>query len=187
MFARPIPSDGAYCCRRAPTKYASRVLPLGPPRYRGICVVGILQMYGHWGSRLVVCHLSRSQLIEKLALWLYQYPISGANDKTVEGVTEAWCIAKIQRLIGLLDPPVNNSDYRKEFSLAEILESTTFTHSDTKLETQDVKVGILRQELERFLGPKVSPELIDFIGYLLVVDHMKSPTAVEALQHLYLQ
>lgn len=113
--------------------------------------------------------------------------IFGAKDKIVEGLSEAWCIAKIRRLIGRLEPPVNNPEYQEEFLVAEHLESTTFEHPDTKLETQFIKVGTLRQELERLPGPKVSPDLIDFIEYLLVVDHTKRPGALEALQHPYLQ
>ncbi len=71
--------------------------------------------------------------------------------------------------------------------VAETLESTTFTHPDTNLETSFIKVGTLRQELERLPGPKVSSELINFIEYLLVLDHTRRPTALEALQHPYLQ
>ncbi len=74
-----------------------------------------------------------------------------------------------------------------EFLVAETLESTTFEHPDTKLETQFIKVGTLRQELERLPGPKVSPELLDLLEYLLVVDDTKRPTALEALQHPYLE
>jgi serine/threonine protein kinase len=121
-----------------------------------------------------------------LAHWLSPSIIFGAKDKIVQGLNEAWCIAKIQRLVGPLDPPVN-PDYEEEFLVAEQLESTTFEHPDTKLETKFIKVGTLRQELEQMPGPKVAPELIDFIEYLLVVDHMKRPTAWEALQHPYLQ
>ena len=119
--------------------------------------------------------------------WLCPSGIFGAKDKIVEGLTEAWCIAKIRRLIGPLDPPIDNPDYQDEFAVAEVLESTTFEHPDTKMETRYITVGTLRQELEKLPGPKVSPELIDFIGYLLVVDHTQRPTALEALQHPYLQ
>lgn len=122
------------------------------------------------------------QLVHRLS----PVTIFGARDKIVEGLTEAWCIAKIRRLAGPLDPPINNPDYEEEFLVAEHLESTTFNHPDTGLETQFLMVGTLRQELERLPGPKVSPKLIDFIEYLLVVDHMKRPTAEEALQHPYL-
>ena len=127
-----------------------------------------------------------SRLIEQLTRWLSPSLIFGAKDKIVKGLTEAWCIAKIRRLIGPLGPPVN-PDYEEEFVVAEHLESTTFEHPDTKLGTQFIKVGTLRQELEHLEHPKVSPELIDFIEYLLVMDHTKRPTASEALQHPYLQ
>lgn len=113
--------------------------------------------------------------------------IFGAKDKIVQGLTEAWCIAKLRRLVGPLDPPVDNPDYQEEFLVAEHLESTTFVHPDTKLETQFLKVGTLVQELEKLPGPRMSPDLVDFIQYLLVVDHTKRPTAEEALRHPYLQ
>jgi serine/threonine protein kinase len=45
----------------------------------------------------------------------------------------------------------------------------------------------LHQELEKLPGPKVSSELLDFIESLLVIDHTKRPTALEALRHSYLQ
>jgi len=119
--------------------------------------------------------------------WLSPSGIFGAEDKIVQGFTEAWCIAKIQRLIGPLDPPVDNPDFEEEYSFAGHFESTTFQHPETKLETKFIKVGTLRQELEKLSGPKVAPELIDFIQYLLSVDHTKRPTALEALRHPFLQ
>lgn len=121
-----------------------------------------------------------------MAHWLSPSPIFGAKDKIVEGLTEAWCIAKIRRLVGPLGPPVS-PEYEEEFLVAEHLESSTFKHPDTNLETHFIERGTLRQELERLPGPKVSSELIDFIEYLLVVDHTKRPTAAEALQHPYLR
>lgn len=123
----------------------------------------------------------------KLAHWLAGKPIFGAKDKIVENLTEAWCIAKVRRLVGPLGPPANNPDYEEEFVLAEHLDLTTFTHRDTGTETPFVKVGSLRQELERLPGSAVSPELLDFIDFLLVLDHTKRPTASEALRHPYLQ
>jgi serine/threonine protein kinase len=122
-----------------------------------------------------------------LAHWLSPSVIFGTKDKVVQGLNEAWCIAKIRRLIGPLDPPVNNPDYEEEFLVAEHIESTTFQHPDTRLETKFIKVGTLREELENLPGPKVSPELIDFIQYLLLVNHTKRPAAMEALQHPFLQ
>ncbi|RHZ57212.1 hypothetical protein CDV55_106074 [Aspergillus turcosus] len=114
-------------------------------------------------------------------------PIFGAKDKIVENLTEAWCIAKIRRLVGPIGPPISNRDYEEEFLIAEHLESSTFTHPDTGLETPFIEVGSLREELEKLPGPKISPELLDLIEFLLVVDHRKRPTAAEALQHPYLQ
>lgn len=130
--------------------------------------------------------ISTSANQEKLAHWLASSAIFGAEDKIVQGLTEAWCIAKIRRLIGPLGPPVNNAEYEEEFLVAEELGST-FEHPDTKVETQFITVGTLRQELEKLPGPKVSSELLDFIESLLVIDHTKRPTALEALRHSYLQ
>jgi serine/threonine protein kinase len=95
-------------------------------------------------------------------------------------------LRKIRRLIGPLGPPVNNAEYEEEFLVAEELGSI-FEHPDTKVETQFITVGTLRQELGKLPGPKVSSELLDFIESLLVIDHIKRPTALEALQHSYLQ
>jgi serine/threonine protein kinase len=135
-------------------------------------------------SKPVYCILS--QLTQKLVHWLSPSIVLGAKDKIIEGLTEAWCIAKIMRLVGTLGPPVN-PDYEEEFLIAKELESSTFEHPDTKRERQFIKVGTLRQELERLPGPNVSPDLINFIEYLLVVDHTKRPKASEALKHPYLQ
>jgi serine/threonine protein kinase len=122
-----------------------------------------------------------------LVHWLAQKPIFGTRDKVIQDFTEAWCIAKIRRLVEPLDPPVGNPDYEEEFFVAEHLESTTFNHRETGVETPFIQVGSLREELEKLPGPKISEELLDFIEYLLVIDHMKRPTALEALQHPYLQ
>ena len=127
--------------------------------------------------------ISANPEVGTLVISVYYF---GAKDKVVQGLTEAWCIAKIRRLSGPLDPPAN-PDYEDEFLVAEHLESTTYERPDTKLETQFIKVGTLRHELERLPGPKVSPELLDFIEYTVVVDHTRRPTALEALQHPYLE
>jgi serine/threonine protein kinase len=105
----------------------------------------------------------------------------------VEGLTEAWCIAKIQRLVGKIQPPIENDKLQEHFAVADFLESSTFEHPDTKLKTRFIQVGTLRQELERLSGPKVESDLLDFIEYLLVLDHTKRPTALEALKHPYLE
>lgn len=112
--------------------------------------------------------------------------IFGDADKIVNGFTEAWCIAKIRRLIGPLGS-LTNPEFEEDFAVAEYLESCTFIHPDTNLKVRFLNVGTLRQELDHLPGPKVSPDLVDFIEYLLVIDHTKRPTASEALQHPYLR
>ncbi|CAD6441363.1 42af014d-f82e-49a6-9a4e-116853ca4dfa [Sclerotinia trifoliorum] len=121
-----------------------------------------------------------------LAHWLSGTTIFGPKDKMVQGLTEAWCIAKIQRLVGPVEAPIN-PDYEDEFLITNHLETTTFIHPDTNLETQFIKKGTLREELERLQDPKVPSDLINFIEYVLVVDYRKRPTASEALRHPYLQ
>ena len=49
---------------------------------------------------------------------------------------------------------------------------------------QFITVGTVRQELERIDG--VLQDLIEFIEYLLVINHTKRPTATDALGHPYL-
>lgn len=148
---------------------------------------GILLTCGHLELRFDSASVSSCGrwLTVKLAHWLSHSAIFGPYDKIVQDLTEAWCIAKIRRLVGPMESPVN-SNYGEEFALAEYLETSSFRHPDDSLERQFITVGTLRQELEKISAPKVSPELLDFIEFLLVVDHTKRPTAVEALQHPYL-
>lgn len=63
---------------------------------------------------------------------------------------------------------------------------STFEHQDDNSEMQYIGISILRQELEKISDLKRAPELLDFIEYLLVLDHTKRPTALETLQHPYL-
>lgn len=144
----------------------------------------MFQTFGPWVLRLATfpIYTLRSRLIEKLANWLYGGAIFGASDKIIEGHTEAWSIAKLQSLVGLLGPCINRQVYEDEFELAKQLMSMEIG-SVGKL----IKVGPLRQELQSLSGPPVSMQLLDFIDYLLVIDMAKRPTAREALQHPYLQ
>ena len=86
-----------------------------------------------------------------------------------------------------MDPPIDDPVFEDDFAVAEHLESTTFVHPDTNLETHFLTVGSLRDELKKLPGPEVPSELIDFIQYLLVLDHTKRPTAEAALRHPYLR
>jgi serine/threonine protein kinase len=121
-----------------------------------------------WSVRVTVRSYARpssgSLLIKKLVHWLYPKTIFGFRDKILRGMTEAWCIAKIRRLVGLLGPQaIIKSVYEEDFLLAEVIATTTFSHPTTGVATQYIKSGTLRQELERLPGPKVSLDLLEFI------------------------
>lgn len=75
---------------------------------------------------------------------------------------------------------------RRRICVGRYLETSTFRHQDDSFERQFITVSTLRQELEKLSASKVSPELLDFIEYLLVLDHTKRPTVEEPLRHLYL-
>jgi len=71
--------------------------------------------------------------------------------------------------------------------MAGELSTGTYIHPEIDGPVPYIDVGTLRQELESLSGPKVDPELLDFIDSLLIVDHTKRPTAAEALEHPYLR
>ena len=107
----------------------------------------------------------------------------GPGDKIIEGQTEAWCIAKIIRLVGALSQPVDYQTYKDEFELARQLAVMNHPLGSMKLITR----GQWREELEHIPDPPVAQDLLDFIKSILVVDPDKRPTATEALLHPYLQ
>lgn len=112
--------------------------------------------------------------------------IFGPSDKPIEGETEAFCIAKMMRLMGPLgEPDQAKQDIVHEFYLAQYLEQSTFIRPETGQEEQFVKVGTIRKELEAIHG--IESGCVNFILSLLVVDHTKRPSAKEALQHPWLQ
>ena len=43
-----------------------------------------------------------------------------SDRKIVQGLTEAWCIAKIRRLVGPLGPPIDKPDYEEEFQVKHL-------------------------------------------------------------------
>lgn len=142
-----------------------------------------------WSLGVTVCRCifhSINQLTDQLAHWLGHKTIFGVGDEDVGDVAESWCIAKIDRLIGPLGPPVQNPEYESEFHLATELSTGTYIHPDIDGPAAFMNVATLRQELEYLPGPKVDPGLLDFIDFLLVVDHTKRPTVAEALKHPYL-
>ncbi|KAI9755845.1 MAG: hypothetical protein M4579_004127 [Chaenotheca gracillima] len=125
---------------------------------------------------------ARHQMVHALAA----KQIFGASGQFVEGMTEAWCIAKIKRLIGPLGPPVK-PEFEEEFAVADILESETYQPTGSAEPVPFITLGTIRQELEKLPHGEVSEECMDFIEHLLVIDHKKRPTAREALKHPYVR
>ena len=167
-----------------------RIQPIGcraPEVWRGL---GCWPSSDIWSLSVTVCGRTlclRIQLTDQLAHWLGHKAIFGISDKVVEDLSEFWCIAKIDRLIGPLGPPVQNPEYESEFRMAGELSMGTYIHPDIDGPVPFTDVATLGQELESLSGPKVDPGLLDFIGSLLIVDHTKRPTAAEALEHPYLR
>jgi serine/threonine protein kinase len=110
----------------------------------------------------------------------------GPDFKIIEGMAEAWCLAKLIRPIGPPEKPVV-PEYEEEFDIAVGLERGTLIHPETGLDEQFIKLGTIRQELKNVPGSKTETGCIDFIESLLVLDHTKRPSAKEALQHPWLQ
>ena len=117
--------------------------------------------------------------------WLATTPIFGPSDKFIEGMTEAWCIAKIKRLIGPLGAPVK-AEFEEEFAVADYLESETFQLPESSESVSFIGVGSLRHMLEQVPKGRVSRDCMDFIEALLVIDHTKRPSAREALEHPFI-
>jgi serine/threonine protein kinase len=90
------------------------------------------------------------------------------------------------RLVGPLDGPIV-PEFQEEFDITGALEQSTFAHPLTGLEEQCIKLGTIRQELEKVSGSKIEKGCIDFIESLLAVDHTKRPSAKEALEHPWLR
>ena len=142
-----------------------------------------------WSLGVTVCRHTiklRTLLTDQLAHWLGNKIIFGTSDKIVQDLTESWCIAKIDRLIGPLGPPVQAPEYESEFRIANELSTGTYIDPEIDGPVPYIHVSSLRQKLESLSGPKVDPRLLDFIDFLLVVDHTKRPTAAEALKHPFL-
>ena len=167
-----------------------RIQPIGcraPEVWRGL---GCWPSSDIWSLGVTVCSRTpylRTQLMDQLAHWLGHKAIFGISDKIFEDLTESWCIAKIDRLIGPLGPPVQNPEYESEFHMAGDLSTGTYIDPEIDGPAHIMDVSTLRQELVCLSCPKVDPGLLDFIDSLLIVDHTTRPTAAEALKHPYLQ
>ncbi|MCJ1307747.1 hypothetical protein MMC25_001395 [Agyrium rufum] len=117
--------------------------------------------------------------------WLAQKTIFGAGDKVVKGLTDSWCIAKIKRLVGPLGSPVK-PEYEDDFKHADFLEQRSYQIPDMHEMQKFIKVGTVRQEMEKLPIGVISKHCMDFIESLLLIDHTKRPTAREALQHPFI-
>lgn len=84
----------------------------------------------------------------------------------------AWAIGKIMKLVGPLE---RNEDpkYKTEFDLAEFFVKRGL-----------IKIGSLEEELAK---ANATTDCVDFIRYLLTIDHKTRPTAEQALQHPWLR
>ena len=120
-----------------------------------------------------------------MAHWLAKRPLFGASDKVLEGLTEAWYIAKLKQLVGPIDPPVK-PEYAEDFETADYLESEWFQPPEMTYRRKFITVGTIRQELGRLPADTISKECIDFIESLLIIDQTKRPSAKDALKHPFI-
>lgn len=98
---------------------------------------------------------------------------------------EAYCIAKLERLVGPLGPlpKIMKPEHAREFEAAESLRHREL---GAPWIGQAITVRPWREELERLENPAVPKELLDFLEYLLTVDYKKRPDVSDALGHPYL-
>lgn len=92
--------------------------------------------------------------------------------KPHEMTQAAWSLGKIIQLFGPL-PRNENPEFTEEFNLAE-----TFVKGGV------IKIGPFKEEMSKF---DVSEDCIQFLQHILDIDPRKRPTAVQALQHPWLQ
>ena len=90
-----------------------------------------------------------------MAHWLAKRPLFGASDKVLEGLTEAWYIAKLKQLVGPIDPPVK-PEYAEDFETADYLESEWFQTPEMTERRKFITVGTIRQELGRLPADTIS-------------------------------
>lgn len=108
----------------------------------------------------------------------------GDEDRFVGEPREAWCIAKIIRLVGPIEHPEEDHPYKKEFERAE--ELAIMNRSPAGRMKLITRVH-WRKESEDIPDPPVPSDLLDFIESILVMDPERRPSAAELLVHPYLQ
>ncbi|PGH13379.1 CMGC protein kinase [Helicocarpus griseus UAMH5409] len=117
--------------------------------------------------------------------WLMSSTIFGPRDKLIQDHQTAWCLAKIFRLLGPIEPP-DNPEFKNEFDLAHALEGGGFLDPNTGDPKPYISVGTLREELSKLPRELCSESCIDFLECLLVIDPAKRPTAEMALKHPFI-
>lgn len=106
----------------------------------------------------------------------------GPRDKIIQDNQTAWCLSKIFRLVGCIEPP-ENPDFKDDFDLAEVLEGGEYLDPKTGEPKPYINVGTLREELIKLSRELCSEICIDFLEHVLVIDPEKRPTAEIALKH----
>lgn len=109
----------------------------------------------------------------------------GAWDKIIDEHEEAYCIAKIERLVGPLGPLPEGmrEDYAEQFEVAAALKDVWL---GPPINQYLFTIDPWRKVVEGLQHPPIPVGLLDFIEHLLVMDEEKRPTALEALKHPYL-
>ncbi|OBT66168.1 hypothetical protein VE03_05117 [Pseudogymnoascus sp. 23342-1-I1] len=121
-----------------------------------------------------------------LVHWLMSRAIFGPRGKIIKDHTDAWCMAKLMRLMGRFDMTEDMDGY-KEWRLATALEAMDFKDHKTGDMRPYIVGGTLEEELESLPRELCMRECIEFILYLLELDYKKRPTALEALQHPFIK
>ncbi|KLJ05802.1 hypothetical protein EMPG_09321 [Blastomyces silverae] len=138
-----------------------------PEVWRG---VGVWHSSDIWSLGVTITH------------WLMSGTLFDSRDKIIQDHRTAWCLAKIFRLVGHMDPP-ENPDFKGEFELAKALDVGGYLDPETGEPKAYINVGSLREELLKLPREICSEICIDFIEHLLVIDPEKRPTAEMALKH----
>ncbi len=110
----------------------------------------------------------------------------GPRGEAIEGHVDAWCMAKIMRLVGPFEEP-KSPEKAKEWQLACGLEATEYKDPTSGEMKPFISLKSLQEELETLPRDLCPTECIDFILYLLNLDWQKRPTASEALKHAYIR
>lgn len=89
--------------------------------------------------------------MSQLVHWLDYQGIFSIEDNVVEDHTESWCVAKIDRLVGALGPPVQRPMYESEFYVAGGMSTGMCIDPGTDEPVPYSHVGPPRQEVKSLL------------------------------------